>query len=215
MPFCKNDSTRKYKGDEPSPKGLGFCAHADKEELIKKGNDGNIWKVKKDKNGTKRWVKNVSKILNYKNFGMYKHKKKETLVGINGPTNKLFYPWNFGTINIRTGNEKSEGYRLYMITKEVARAKLQFCSLQEVRYRNNGRKVISLDTGESYVFLWCGQKKRRDAGVGILIKQCNKITFDDPFDDPDITDPRIMAMNIQIRGFNIRLVNVYAPTNCD
>ena len=58
----------------------------------------------------------------------------------------------------------------------------------------------------------CGVEKRnrRDAGVGILIKQCQEITFE----DPDIADPRMMAMNIKVKGFNIRLVNGYAPTNC-
>ena len=55
------------------------------------------------------------------------------------------------------------------------------------------------------------QNKRKFAGVGILIKQCQEITFE----DPDIADPRMMAMNIKVKGFNIRLVNVYAPTNCN
>lgn len=124
---------------------------------------------------------------------------------------KQFYSWNFGTVNIRSGKEKSEGSKMYMITKQVAEAKLSFCCLQEVRYRNIGRKIISLNTGEKYVFLWCGQKRRRDAGVGILIKQCDDITFE----DPDIMDPRLMAINIQVKGFSIRLINVYAPTNCN
>lgn len=126
-------------------------------------------------------------------------------------TNSLFFDWSFGSINIRTGKEKSEGARIYMITKEIARKKLLFCSLQEVRYRNNGHKVISLDSGESYVFLWSGRKKRRDAGVGLIIKLCNDIAFD----DPDIEDPRLMAINLTINGLKIRLVNAYAPTNCD
>ena len=30
MPKCKNDSTRRYKRNEPSPKGLEYCAHAKK-----------------------------------------------------------------------------------------------------------------------------------------------------------------------------------------
>ena len=98
-----------------------------------------------------------------------------------------------------------------MIAKEVAKTKLLICSLQEVRYRNNGHKVVTLDTGESYAFLWCGRKKRRDAGVGVLIKLCKSITFE----DPDFSDPRLMALNIEINGFKIRLVNCYAPTNCD
>ena len=57
MPYCKNDPKKKYKGDEPSPKGLGYCAHAEKEGIKKKGKDGNIWEVKKVKNGSKRWIK--------------------------------------------------------------------------------------------------------------------------------------------------------------
>ena len=30
MPKCKNDKTKTYKGTEPSPKGLGYCGHAEK-----------------------------------------------------------------------------------------------------------------------------------------------------------------------------------------
>jgi len=54
---CKNDSTRTYKGTEPSPKGRGYCAHAEKEGCVKKGQDGNKWIVKKVKNGSLRWIK--------------------------------------------------------------------------------------------------------------------------------------------------------------
>lgn len=61
MPKCKNDSTRRYKGDEPSPKGLGYCAHAEKTGKVKKGLDGNMWIVSETKNGTKRWVKKNTK----------------------------------------------------------------------------------------------------------------------------------------------------------
>ena len=57
MPKCKNDPARSYKGTEPSPKGLGFCAHAMKEGATKKGKDGNKWIIKKVKNGSKRWMK--------------------------------------------------------------------------------------------------------------------------------------------------------------
>ena len=37
-----------------------------------------------------------------------------------------------GSVNIRMGSNKDEGYKLYNITKEVAKAKLSFCCLQEV-----------------------------------------------------------------------------------
>ena len=125
--------------------------------------------------------------------------------------NSPFHLWNLGTINIRSGKETGEGSKIYMVAKEAARANLLICCLQEVKYRNSGKKLISLDSGEKYVFLWCGKKKRREAGVAILIRQCPEVMFD----EPDFTDPRLIAINIQIRGFKIRIVNVYAPTNCD
>lgn len=64
MPNCKNDSKKTYKGTEPSPKGLGYCAHVSKVGLRKKGKDGNMWVVKKISNGSKRWVKYSKKTTN-------------------------------------------------------------------------------------------------------------------------------------------------------
>jgi hypothetical protein len=55
MPACKNDSTTKYKGDEPSPKGLGYCAHAQALGSKKTGLDGKQYQVRADKNGKKSW----------------------------------------------------------------------------------------------------------------------------------------------------------------
>ncbi len=61
MPKCKNDESRSYKGTEPSPKGKGYCAHAEKLNSKKKGKDGNMWIVKKTSNGSKRWIKESKK----------------------------------------------------------------------------------------------------------------------------------------------------------
>jgi hypothetical protein len=88
----------------------------------------------------------------------------------NSLTDKHFHPWKFGTINIRSGKEKFEGAKIYAITKEVAKTNLDFCCLQEVRYRGTGRNIIELDSGQKYEFLWCGQNKRRDKGVGFFDK---------------------------------------------
>jgi hypothetical protein len=57
MPFCKNNPKKKYKGTEPSPKGLGFCAHSEKLGVKKKGKDENEWIIKSTKTGVKRWIK--------------------------------------------------------------------------------------------------------------------------------------------------------------
>ena len=57
MPKCINDPKKSYKGTEPSPKGLGYCAHSEKVGTKKKGKDGNEWIIKKVSSGSKRWMK--------------------------------------------------------------------------------------------------------------------------------------------------------------
>ena len=59
MPFCKNDKSRTYTGNEPSPKGNGYCAHAEKLFSIKNGQDGYDWIVKETKSGVKKWERLV------------------------------------------------------------------------------------------------------------------------------------------------------------
>ena len=46
-----------YKGDEPSPKGFGYCAHEQVIGTVGTGTDGNTWVVKADKNGRHAWRK--------------------------------------------------------------------------------------------------------------------------------------------------------------
>ena len=75
MPKCKNDDTKRYKGSEPSPKGLGYCAHAEKEGTKKTGQDGNLWFVKKIKNGSLRWIK-----MNKTSTSQNKKKKQQSKI---------------------------------------------------------------------------------------------------------------------------------------
>ena len=51
---CKNDITRNYSGNEPSPKGLGYCAHAEKTYTIMEGKNYKMWYVD-IMNNIKRW----------------------------------------------------------------------------------------------------------------------------------------------------------------
>ena len=90
-------------------------------------------------------------------------------------------------MNIRSGKEKLEGAKMYMIAKEVARHNLASCALQEVGNRNTGNNIIELNTGEKYQFFWCGQRKRRDYGVGILVKIDPKINIP----ELDFNTPRV------------------------
>lgn len=53
---CVNDPKRSYSGAEPSPKGLGWCAHAEKTGARRKGRDGRVWAIATTKDGTRRWA---------------------------------------------------------------------------------------------------------------------------------------------------------------
>ncbi len=57
MPNCIKDSKSKYKGNEPSPKGLGYCAHSEKNGTKMRGKDGKNWIIKSTNSGIKRWIK--------------------------------------------------------------------------------------------------------------------------------------------------------------
>ncbi len=76
MPLCKNDPTSTYKGTEPSPKGLGYCAHTCNIGTSQLGKDGNTWTVKSDKNKVKKWVKNKVKLTKSQENTIEKLKRK-------------------------------------------------------------------------------------------------------------------------------------------
>ena len=55
MPKCLNSKIGNYKGTEPSPKGIGYCAHGEKVGTKMVGLDKNMWIVKQY-NKSKRWI---------------------------------------------------------------------------------------------------------------------------------------------------------------
>jgi len=55
MPTCKGLSKIYYTGNEPTPKGLGFCARSEKVGKRRRGNDGEMWMVHEDSIGRLAW----------------------------------------------------------------------------------------------------------------------------------------------------------------
>jgi hypothetical protein len=131
MPVCKNDPAKKYKGTEPSPKGLGFCAHSEKVGTTKKGKDENNWIVKQVSNGSKRWMKIKSeKITNdYKNrFVSYKkvstgwfssRKTTSFLDGLTSDDPKMIYKWIRYNKFEKTPSSIPDGYRKIKINNTL------------------------------------------------------------------------------------------------
>ena len=79
-----------------------------------------------------------------------------------------FKDWCFGTVNIRSGKEKSEGAKIYQVAKEIDSKNLLFCCIQEVKYIGSGKKLIRLDNGACFEFHWCGMKKKERQVLGFL-----------------------------------------------
>lgn len=139
----------------------------------------------------RKMQKKLSKKKNTKKFSQYKR-------------------WSFGTLNIRTGKENDNGAKIYSIAKEMSKTDMQFMLLQEVRWRGIGSKIIELDTGDKFEFHWSGYKRKREAGVGILIRINKNIEIN----TPDYNEPRVMGIDLKVYGFNLRIINVYSPTEC-
>ena len=57
---CKNDPMKYYKGTEPSPKGLGWCAGSMKLSTKKRGKDKKMWIVVRVRANERRWQRVVS-----------------------------------------------------------------------------------------------------------------------------------------------------------
>ena len=153
MPFCKNDPKRKYKGDEPSPKGLGWCAHGEKEGKVRKGLDGNKWVVKKVSSGSLRWVKQSNNKSNIKQFSI-----KNNKIDLN-PNKQLkysdlifhitFIPYFIydGNKTIRFGNNKLTKYiidKKLPLMKKIVKNILWNCNIKKYVF-NKKTNLIELD----------------------------------------------------------------------
>jgi hypothetical protein len=128
MPLCIKDKTRSYKGNEPSPKGFGFCAHSESIGTIKNGLDGNLWIVVNTASKKKRWILYKS-ILTEDNI-YYKIIKKKYMsyksyyIHWNGEKRYLVYI-------------KNKNIDIYDIPKNV--------KIDEISYKSNDTKWMYIN----------------------------------------------------------------------
>jgi hypothetical protein len=102
MPKCLNDATKSYKGNEPSPKGLGYSAGKLESGTIKNGKDGNFWIVKELSTGSKRWTKHTivsgEELLNLDNGTLMEDENKDVLIIREIDGKKQWDKFDFGTL---------------------------------------------------------------------------------------------------------------------
>ena len=83
---------------------------------------------------------------------------------------KQYKKWSFVILNKSAGAEEDDGAKIYSIVKQLAKSDKQFLLLREFPWKNTGSKIIQPNIGEKCEFHWCGYQKKREAGVGVLIK---------------------------------------------
>ncbi len=143
MPKCKNDSKKSYKGTEPSPKGLGWCAHAEEENKIRKGKDTNKWIVKKVSNGSNKWVKYTNSI-NFANekvdcskFRVYRKKDKNVIrsrMGLKNDETTIFKWISYNKFE-KTPTKIPKGFLEEPVDKKIMNA--YYCGDKKILKKDN------------------------------------------------------------------------------
>ena len=125
----------------------------------------------------------------------------------------MFHEWSIGTINVRTGREDE---KLESVVRQINKARLSICALQEVRRLKTGSALITCkndddDKGSSYAVHWSGHSVKRQHGVGIVIQ------VDKGIDVIEVipVSARIIVLDVIVYGCSLRIINCYAPTEDD
>ena len=210
MPVCKNDPTRNYKGNEPSPKGLGICAHAEKLNIKKKGKDGNMWIVVKTKNNIKRWVKDTSKkdsVKRKKSDNKIKKvsKKKSLTKRVSKKGLKKYDPFDFYNIKVISPIELDKYISKNEILKKINNKIKSEIEKQNINFylvplpmTSNGLYLV--DFVNDYIIKYFNENYYQENGITLIIFMNNNLTLN--LDKP-ITIQYNLDISLQQKVFDI------------
>jgi exonuclease III len=83
--------------------------------------------------------------------------------------------------------------------------------LQEVRQLNSGAEIIEINDDFKYEFHWSGYAKKREAGVGILIRSCKDIVIE----EVNYINPTLLTAAVIFYVYRLKVIVAYAPPNCE
>ena len=105
-----------------------------------------------------------------------------------------------GTWNVRSMKQG----KLEVVKQEMARVNVDILGISELKWTGMGE----FNSGDHYIY-YCGQESPRRNGVAIMVNRrvrnavlgCN------------LKDDRMISVRLQGKPFNIRVIQVYAPTS--
>ena len=125
------------------------------------------------------------------------------------PTNIKFANWRSMTLNVQSCSDKFED-RLDSILELASKKKISLLALTEFRRRGKDSRTVTTECGTTWDIYWSGHDRKRLHGVAIAVKRDHKIKV---LQISQIS-PRMMWIDLQYVGLNIRVYCLYAPTNC-
>lgn len=159
MPYCINNYKKTYKGNEPSPKGFGYCAHSEEIGTIKNGLDGNKWIISATSKGVKRWTKyktnsNIKQCKIYtekeslqgkwwdnsdtcdcSKFVSYKKNKSKDIHGLEFEKGKLYKFISYNNFSKKSINIDEDTWIKYELPSDVIQNK--FCGTKKKLTKDN------------------------------------------------------------------------------
>ena len=122
-----------------------------------------------------------------------------------------FSNWRTLTLNINTCSDKYDD-RLDDICQVGNQRKISVMVLTEFRRRGLDSREVKREGGTWDVY-WTGLKAQRAHGVAVCLKREPKTVFLGR-SPADLSNERMMYIDLQHCGFNIRIFAIYSPTDC-
>jgi hypothetical protein len=106
-----------------------------------------------------------------------------------------------GSVNVGTMSGRAAE-----LVEMVSRRRLDFCCLQETKWKGDGTRVFEMIKDKSYKFFWCGGVDRV-AGVGILVAE----KWIASVVQVERVCERIMVLKVRVGSSALNVISAYAP----
>ena len=94
--------------------------------------------------------------------------------------------------------------KLEVVKQEMARVNIDILGISELKWTGMGE----FNSDDHYIY-YCGQESLRRNGVAIIVNK----RVQDPVLGSNLKNNRMISVRFQGKPFNIRVIQVYAPTS--